>query len=54
MRRLVELALLGVQLTGEFEALDELALDACRIIAAEMKSGGRWDIKEGRLILPEG
>jgi hypothetical protein len=46
--------LLGVQLTGEFEELDELALDACRIIAAEMKSGGRWDVGEGRLDLPEG
>jgi hypothetical protein len=39
-------------LAGEFEDLDELALDACRIIAAEMKSGGRWDIKAGELIPP--
>jgi hypothetical protein len=34
-------------------ALDELALDACRVIAAEMKCGGRWNIKEGRLVLLE-
>jgi hypothetical protein len=40
-------------LAGEFESLDELALDACRIIAAEMKSGGRWDVGEGRLILQD-
>ena len=48
---MVFLARNGIR-SAEFDEFDPLTLSACAIIAAEFESGGRWDFKEGRMILP--
>lgn len=40
--------MLGIVIPGEFENLDDLALDACRIIGTEIKTGTRFNFRSGK------
>jgi hypothetical protein len=40
--------MLGIVLPDEFENLDDLALDACRIIGVEIQTGTRFNVRSGQ------